>query len=429
MATAQSEPLNSNLGVLSRKLETTFAVVPGATSRAQGLPTSGQESGWTKFRFTGESLEGSATTQQSGEITGDFMIADIVRTNESANGTTNHEFTVDDYDDIILGNLGNAATSFTGSGAQSSHTIPASATIDDSSGVLEITSTGIESDFAVDDIIYLDANHSADATVHGFHRVTAESSNTLTLESVTPTGFSSQALIQSGVIYAGEVKANGTAFYSWTIVREVTDGTTTLFEGFRGMFPGSITWDNSPGSFVNFRIDWIGADSLVSTTDPISGTPAALGSDTSMTTPSNMNVRMAGIEPGASRLQLTLGTGAQPRDRLGFLGAKSIARRQTNPSVQIDFDLEDWPQSGNTLDEFIDKFENETAFNFFSWYKGTSKAYVIELPSAKIATSRSPIPGANTDVLQSTTMTGIKATLADASTAAVRVHKWTTLAA
>lgn len=358
-------------------------------------------------RFTSESLGQDTETVTSQEIRADRQIADIIRTNISSSGDTNHELSYGTYDTWLESAL------MSDSGFSTAATLLSAGSATFTATGSTIAGTGIHTSAVVGSWIFVeDATNAAN---NGYFKITATATDTLTVAR------GDAAIVDEGptagvtVTQLSEI-TNGTTLDTYVIEKHYQDLTTT-FAYFLGQAIEGMSLSIGVGAVLTAGFNWIGAKEKSATATIGTGTNTAVTTNPIMNAVDNVVKILEGsgatADFCAQNLTLQLNNNLRAKNKVGTLGAFGVGKS----SVSV---------TGTVQAFFNDAAVMNAYLNFTNLHLATRFAdsdgdvYILDIPSIKYTAGRRVAGGINQDIIADLSWTAKRDTTEDVTIRIVR---------
>lgn len=374
---------DANLMTLSLVEEVTYGVSPSAAHE--------------KIRMTGEDLALNESRTQSAEIRDDRQVADSVRTNLSAGGSINVEWSYGAFDTLLQGALYSTWTS------ENSNSISVTV-VTGANTVTRGAGDFIADGYAVGDWVRFEGS-GAGANRNIVGKITTLTTTVMTLGQVSST-LTNIGPVSMDIV-GGSKLENGVTLKSYTIEREYTD-LTSKFAVFAGMVVDSWTLSISPEAIVTGAFGFVGKNETSPGATTSNGTKNEAASNDVLNAIANVRVVLEnGTSVELTEFSFDIQNNARTRLVIGVLGAASIGTGSIGVTGTLQFFYED------ATDALFSKYLNDTETSFaviFDDQDGTGETnvYVIEFPRAKLSSGSRAAGGINTDIIGDMTFAAIR---------------------
>lgn len=342
-----------------------------------------------EFRFTSESLNQATETAVSEEIRDDRQVADIIRTQVSANGEAGIELSYGAHDDLLEGALFSDWTTDLNSTGSLTFAVgsPTSTT-----SITCAASPGIFTSARIVAGMWVQISGSAvSPTRNGFFKVAQRLDNdTIEVVGTIPAG-SESVRIRGGFL------RNGVTRKSYSLEKLFSDLSPVQYVGFKGMRVGSLSLNIAPGSILNGGFSFEGKQAFAA------GVTIGNGSITDAPTNDVLNavdnitdIKIDGASPGTgvffTEVSLEVQNNLRAQPAIGSLANIGIGagRCMVSGSIQSYF------QNRTLLDKYL--AFTTTALSFRA-VDGLGNSYLFDFPAVKFSTGANDTPGNDEDVV------------------------------
>lgn len=350
-------------------------------------------SGFTYVRFTSDSLVHDTESAVSEEVTGDRNPQELVRTNISASGDINFEFSANNFDTLLEGALTNTwSTTIAFDEVDVNIENVSSGTFD----LDEPANNGVFTNASVGQWLQL-SGFTTNGTIYG--RITVKNSNSnVTVEGVRSDGAAVTNESGQTVYIRGSQLKLGTTKTTFSIERQWDD--INVFELFTGMAVSTASLTIAPGSIITGAFSFLGAkqDDFATTQ---AGTPTAAGTERIV----NAVDHVAGIMEGGftsesalcfTEISFSIDNQLRAQNCIGTLGAVGIGLGVAQITGTLTAFLED----KNLIEKYLDFTETKLAFRIQDTLAGSDRnIYIFTFPSVKFQTGQDVISGNAADGL------------------------------
>ena len=366
------------LGVTNRvalrlKPEASFGVTPGTGNHYL-------------LRLTSESLKYALRTTQSAEIRSDRQITDLPLVGAGAEGDIGFEFSYGEFDSLLASALqGSWAAIGTGTNGVATGTAVTTTTS------LVLTGAGTAPFTGMVAGQWIRVANNATAANNGWWQTTGITNGTTLafasgLTAGTTTG---TCQVQSARL------TNGTSQTSFSAERQNAD--LTLYTLFRGMTPGRLSLNLTPGQILTGSLSMMGKDATATVgTSGLPGTSVASLTNGVYNSVSNVfNVLEGGSALSNTYVRsmtLNVDNSLGGQEAIGNLGYVGIRAGQSVVTGNLELYFADAT--------YLNKFVNNTASSLSVRISSstTGIGYVLTMPNIKYSDGAAPTPGANQDV-------------------------------
>lgn len=348
-------------------------------------------------RFTSDTLAHETESKSSEEVTGDRNPRGLIRTNISARGDLNFEFSDNNFDLL----LGGALTSTFSSPLAVTN---ADVTISGASGgqfSLSSTSSPFTS-VVVGQWIRLEG-FATNGTIYCRVIAKADADN-LTAQGTRDDGTAvTNEVAASGIDVDGEHMKLGTTKTFFTIEREWLD--VNVFDLFTGMAVGAASLTITPGDFISGRFSFLGAKQQVFTSSQI-GSITAAGGERVLNAVDNVDAVMEGVFTSEStfcfsEISFDIDNRLRAQNCIGTLGASGVGLGVAEITGTLKAFLED----ETLLSKFVDYQASKLSFRLLD---SDGNVMIFTFPQLKFATGTDFITGNAADGIVELTWTAEK---------------------
>ena len=375
---------DSNRVLLARVRESSFAEDPPS-----GPPT------LVNMRMTSESLGQDTDTVTSQEIRSDRQVDDVIRTNISAVGDTNHEFSYGTFDE----ELESAFQSDAGFSSEVVLYTGTAATFTASGST--VAATGINSNAVLGEWVLIAG--AANAANNGIFKITAIASGVLTLAKGL-TSITDEAPTASVTVTMLSSIVNGTTLDTYFFEKAFTD-VSNAFEAYYGMGVNGWNGNISTGAVVTTGFNWLGSKAKSLTATAGDGTNTAASTTRVMNAVDNI-VRILEGSPSsadlcARTLTWALNNNLRQKTCIGTLGAFELGVGTIDLTGTLVSFFND-PAIANSYLNFTDS-SISTRFQ-----DAAGNKYILDIPSVKYTNARRVAGGINQDVVMEMAWTAFR---------------------
>lgn len=331
-------------------------------------------------RFTSDSLKQDNETKVSAEVSGDRNPRGQIRTNVSASGDINFEFSDNNFDNLLEGAL-------TSTFSTPMNVNAISVTISGASGGQFVASgTGAFTD-AVEGQWVRFTGFSTNGTIYA-RIVTRTSANQATLQGTRDDGTAVTNEVGGSVYVDGSHMKLGTTKTSYTIERQWLD--INVFELFTGMNVASAKLTIAPGEIINGSFSFLGSKQEDFDTSQI-GTIAAAGGERTVNAVDNVEAIFEGVFTDEAdfcftEISFNIDSKLRAQNCIGELGASGIGLGVAEITGTIKAFLSD----KTLIDKYLNFEESRLAFRIVD---SAGNVMIFTFPQIKFATGQDVISG------------------------------------
>lgn len=363
--------------------ESTFGVNPG--------------SGFVYARFTSDTLEQDNASKTSAEVTGDRNPRGLVRTDVSAKGDINFEFSANNYDILLEGLL---TDDWTGELGVSAHNLTISGV---SSGAFTVTDNtgGGFANAVLGQWVKL-GGFSTNGTIYA-RIVSKTSSSVVGVHGTRAAGDAVTNEVGTNNTIDGSHLTLGTTKKSFSIERQWLD--IAVYELFTGMTVSTGSMKIAPGEIMTGKFSFLGSSQDDDTVSH-AGTPAAAGGELVMNAVDNVEAVMHGSFKSNSTMCFTeisfdMNNKLRLQHCIGTLGAVGIGLGVAEIKGTLKAFLEDI----TLIDEYLNFSLTSLAFRLKD---SSGRTMIFTFPQIRFGTGRDSISGNAADGVVDLTWTAEK---------------------
>jgi len=374
-------------------------VTPGTTPGTPALQI---------LRYLSESLQVNNSTTQSQEITANRDVPDLIVTDQSNSGDTNHELSGASFDALMEGALMSDAT--WSADSLSASTVAATAT-----GFTDSGNGFVSSGFNVGQFVKVAG--FTDTTINGFYRIETVVAGEITTYPAPP----ATEVAGASVTVVGSTISNGVTDHSYTVQKAFLDLDTPSYQNFRGCRISTMSMNLSVGSILTIGFGFMGMSSESVASNISGATYTAKTTTDVMNAVTNISNIVATNESSVTTaikftdLSLSYDNSLRDLKAIGVLGSIDIRAGTIQATGNIN------PYFENI--QLLEAYLASTEFTL-SWQATSADGYtyIFSLPAVKFTSQGLAAGSRDADMIINGQVQGI---LDSASSSTMRIDRFT----